>query len=338
MQIQPEHAINAYQQEHPSIDRLILEAKWAHYHLTYTLEDQPDSEIVPSLRRNELLHLGALTDVLALRTQEPDLYETARDHGELLRKADGLVLDDHPRNGLDHLRNQYGLLHGHAHGASAGHSSPETSPPPRLPNYPAGHRLIYQMCDTYTWATIRNPALFPSTDIADEQRRHLLCRGILLDWAAAAAPADAAAAEGAAAAGHTLRKLDGKPTLDDARARAYLLDSFRDLYDQDNDETDLPHPPDCAGGCAGDGELLTILTWEAHGGGIYVPVHQEPIACLGTAHTEHDPDCHTCNGHGYTYQRGYRDLCLGGRLPSGAPTTETSPVPQEGPRTHSLTD
>ncbi|MEU9744863.1 hypothetical protein [Streptomyces niveus] len=315
MPAQPEHGITAYRLERPSMGRLILEARWASYQLLVTLEHSPDSQLVPEFKRSKILHLGVLTDVLALRTGQSDLYESARDCGDALRTVDGLALDEHLRNGLDHLRAQYGLLHGHAHGALP---VPGTTAPSRapfsLPNYPAGPQLIYQMCDTYAWSAMRNPVRFPALDVGDEQRRHLVCRGLILDWAAVTTPADTATAGAAASAGHALRRLDDRAALDDVRARAYLLDSYRDLYDQD-DETDGPHPADCPGGCVGDGEVLTVLTWESHGDGIYVPVHQEPVGCLGTAETEHHPDCSTCGGHGYTYQRDYRDLCLDGRLP-----------------------
>ncbi|RLU82077.1 hypothetical protein CTZ27_31510 [Streptomyces griseocarneus] len=311
----PEHDVAAYLRERPSITRLIREARWAHYQVAYALEHYPDSETVPTLRRHKFLHLGALTDVLALRTQDPDFHEMARDYGELLREADGLTLDDHPRNSLDHLRTQYGLLHGHDHGADRHPLLPSDEPPRRLPNYPAGPLLIHRMCDAYAWATIGRSPDFPAVDVPDEQRRHLLTRGLILDLATAAAPTDTAAAAAAATAGHALRALDGRPALDDARARAYLLDTFRDLYDDKGEEA--PHPADCAGGCAGDGEVLTVLTWESQGDGIYIPVHQEPIPCPGTAHVRHAPDCTTCNGHGYTYSHGYRELCLDGRAPSG---------------------
>lgn len=311
---QPEHIIRAYHRERPSITRLLLEARWAYYQLAYTLEHSPDSSSVPTLRRRRFLHLGALCDVLALRTQDPNLYEAARDYGELLRAADGLDLHDNPRNGLDHLRTQHGLAHGHTNGAALVVQAP-TTPALRcpLPSHRAAPWLVHQMCDTYTWAALSGSPQFPHIEVTDDRRRHLITRGILLDWAASAAPADTATATAAAQAGHALRAFDGRPALDDHGARTYLLDALRDLDDQDEDE--YPHPLDCAGGCAGDGEVLTVLTWEHHGDGIYTPVHQEPIACLGTTTTEHAADCATCDGHGYTYTRGYRDLCLDGRTP-----------------------
>ncbi|WP_424892402.1 hypothetical protein [Streptomyces sp. XH2] len=325
----PEHDLTAYLRERPSITRLISEARWAHYQVAYALEHYPDSETVPALRRQKFLHLGALTDVLALRTQDPDLYETARDYGELLRKVDGLALNDHPRNGIDHLRSQYGLLHGHDHGADHRPLQALNEPRRRLPIYPAGPQLIHHMCDAYTWAAMGRSPYFPAVDVPAEQRRHLLTRGLILDMAAEAAPTDTASAAAAATAGHALRALDGRPALDDARARAYLLDTFRDLDDEDDEEA--PHPADCAGGCAGDGEILTVLTWESQGDGIYIPVHQEPITCPGTTHVRHEPDCTTCNGHGYTYPTGYRELCLDCRVPNGDHAAqETLPVPQGG--------
>ncbi|TGB07381.1 hypothetical protein [Streptomyces sp. MZ04] len=321
--LHPEHVIHAYQRERPSITRLIHEAQWAHYQLTYALEHHPDSDRVPALRRHKFLHLGALYDVLTLRTQDPDLYEAARDHGELLRAADGLDLADHPRNGLDHLRTQYGLLHGHPRGATR-YTPPLASPAPRrqLPIHRAGPWLLHEMCDTYAWAALGRSSQFPSIDVESEQRRHLIIRGLLLDWAASATPADTATATAAARAGHALRTLDSRPALNDLDACAYLWDAFRNLDDQDED--DDPHPQDCAGGCAGDGELLAVLTWEHHGDGIYTAVHQEPIACLRTV-AIHTTDCPTCEGHGYTYTPGYRELCLDGRAPEDSQAPSTTP-------------
>ncbi|WDN56239.1 hypothetical protein [Streptomyces clavuligerus] len=307
----PEHAVRVYQDERPSVTRLILEARWAHYRLTDTLEHDPDSNTVPALRRLKLLHAGALIDVLALRTRNADLYEAARDHGTALREVDGLALDDHPHNGLDHLRAQYARLHPHTHGDAyrVPHATAESLPLKRPFRRP-GPQLVYQMLDTYAWAHLGLSPHFPAVDVADERRRHLVTRGLLLDWAAAAAPADKAAAASAATAGHALRKLDRRATLNDLRARAYLRDAFRDFDDQDDD---APHPYDCAGRCDGTGEVLTVLTWEHHGDDGYTAVHQEPILCVGGS-AAHIPDCITCGGHGYTYAAGYRELCLDGRI------------------------
>ncbi|MGW7201140.1 hypothetical protein ACWGH9_34385, partial [Streptomyces chryseus] len=113
----PEHVITAYSSERPSITRLLLEAQWAHYQLTYALEHDPDSDVALTLRRQKVLHLGALSDVLALRTQDAEFYESAQNLGDFLRQIDDLAPDDKPHNGLDHLRTQYGLLHGHPGGA-----------------------------------------------------------------------------------------------------------------------------------------------------------------------------------------------------------------------------
>ncbi|MFI5986774.1 hypothetical protein ACIBEA_38675 [Streptomyces sp. NPDC051555] len=316
MTMQPEHVVTAYHRERPSITRLILEARWAFFQLVFALEHDPDGESVPTMRRQNLLHLGALTDILALRSQDPTLHESARDQGDFLREVDGLTRDDHPLNAHDHLRTQYGLFHGHDHGAVYGTQPPASDRPHRqLPIYPDGPRLLHQMCDTYAWATLGRCLYFPPVNVADETRRHLITRGLILDWAAAAAPADTATAAAAATAGHALRTLDGRPTLNDDLARAYLLDSYRDLYNQDEDDEESPHPAGCAGGCDGTGEVLAVLTWESHGDGLYVPVHQEPIDCFGTSSVGHAPDCATCDGHGYTHTPGYRGLCLEGRIP-----------------------
>jgi hypothetical protein len=314
----PEHAVKAYCDERPSITRLILEARWAHYRLTDALQYDPDSNIVPTLRRHQLLHVGALVDVLALRTRDPDLYEAARDYGALLREFDGLALDDHPHNGLNHLRTQYGRLHHHPRGADAcrtPHATDDVLPPQR-PFRRSGPRLVRQMLDTYAWANLGLTPRFPAVDVASEQRLHLMTRGLLLDWAATAAPADTAAATAAAGAGHALRAFDRRSALRDPRARAYLLDAFHDFDDQ-NEDADA-HPHDCAGRCAGTGEVLTVLTWEHHGDGIYTAVHQEPVLCFG-APTTHALDCATCEGHGFTYTPGFRELCLDGRVPVSEP-------------------
>lgn len=318
----PEHAVKAYQDERPSVTRLILEARWAHYRLTDALEHDPDSNAVPALRRLKLLHAGALIDVLALRTRDPDLYEAARDHGAVLREVDGLALDDKPHNGLDHLRAQYARLHHHTHGDA--YRAPDAtveSLPTKRPCRQPGPRLVRHMLDTYAWTQPGLTSRFPAVDVASEQRRHLITRGLLLDWAATAAPADHAAAAAAATAGHALRAFDRQAPLTDLPARAYLLDTFRDFDDQDED--DDPHPHDCAGRCAGTGEVLTVLTWEHHGDDCYTAVHQEPIPCVGGP-AAHAPDCSTCGGHGVTYAAGYRELCLDGRIADDDPV-----VPQE---------
>ncbi|MER5550033.1 hypothetical protein ABT072_48525 [Streptomyces sp. NPDC002589] len=267
-----------------------------------------------------------LNIVIPSGNQHPDLYEAARDHGALLREVDGLALEDHPHNGLNHLRAQYARLHHHTNGDA--YESPhatDDSLPPQRPIHRPGPRLVHQMLDTYAWAKLGLTHRFPAVDVANEQRLHLITRGLLLDWAASAAPTDNAAATAAAAAGHALRALDRRPALNDLRARAYLLDAFRDFDDHDEDAA--PHPHDCAGHCDGTGEVLTVLTWEHHGGGIYTPVHQEPILCFG-APTAHFPDCATCEGHGYTYTPGYRELCLDGRIPDDGPAA-ANVIPQE---------
>ncbi|MFE3555101.1 hypothetical protein ACFXKW_09580 [Streptomyces sp. NPDC059193] len=314
MTSQPEHIVTAYHLERPSIARLILDARWAHFQLMFAFEHHTDEETLQALRRQKTLRLGALTDILALRTQDPVLHESARDHGEFLRELDGLARDDHPLSGHDHLRTQYGLLHGHTRGADYTTQQPASDGPDRiLPIYPDGARLLHQMCDTYAWATMGRCLNFPPVNVKDETRRHLITRGLVLDWAAVTA--DKAAAAAAATAGHALRSLDGRPALNDGLARAYLLDSFRDLYGQDEEEDLPPHPADCAGGCGGTGEILAVLIWESHGDGIYVSVHQEPVDCFGTSSVGHTSDCAACDGHGYTYPSGYRELCLAGRVP-----------------------
>ncbi|WP_435059838.1 hypothetical protein [Streptomyces sp. bgisy060] len=321
----PEHAVKAYQDERPSVTRLILEARWAHYRLTDTLEHDPDSNTTPALRRLKLLHAGALIDVLALRTRDPDLYEAARDHGTALREVDGLSLDDHPHDGLDHLRSEYARFHHHTDGDaySAPHDAVDSLPTMR-PFRQTGPRLVRHMLDTYAWTQLGRTSRFPAVDVASEQRRHRITRGLLLDWAATAAPADNAAAAAAATAGHALRAFDRKAALDDLHARAYLLDTLRDFDDQEEDD---PHPHDCAGRCDGTGEVLTVLTWEHHGDDNYTAVHQEPILCVGGP-AAHTLECSTCGGRGFTYAAGYRELCLDGRIADSNPVVPPS-APQE---------
>ncbi|MFE0774799.1 hypothetical protein [Streptomyces sp. NPDC058861] len=179
------------------------------------------------------------------------------------------------------------------------------------------------MLDAYAWAKLGLTPRFPAVDVTSEQRLHIITRGLLLDWATTTAPADNATAAAAINAGHALRAFDRRSTLSDLRARAYLLDAFRDFDDQDEDVD--PHPHNCAGCCAGTGEVLTVLTWEHHGDGVYTTAHQEPILCYG-APTTHAPDCATCEGDGFTYTPGYRHLCLDGRIPvSGSATSSVAP-------------
>ncbi|MFF7647832.1 hypothetical protein [Streptomyces canus] len=305
----PEHAVAPYGHERPSIRRLILEARWASYQHRSALEHDPDAPSTTALGRARTLHLGVLHDVLALRgTEDADAYDTAQTCGDTLRHLDDA---DITTTGIDYLRQQYaqahqlGTLTGNQFAPLLRHVFPE--PIDLDVSYPTTSDLIHQMCDAYHWSKIRDPAL-PPADAATEARRHLICQGLLLDFAAALTPADTAAAAAAVEAGHALRARDGRPTSTDQNARAYLLDAYREL--KPDEELDA-HPFDCPGGCGGDGIVLTTVTWEYQGDGIYVPVYQEPVDCDSDDPEAHSVNCPTCKGHGYTYSRGERHLCFG---------------------------
>ncbi len=306
----PEHIVAAYRRERPGIRRLILEARWASYQYRSALEHDPDAPTTAAaLSGARTLHLGVLHDVLALRgADDPDVCDSAHTCGDTLRQLDAA---DITMTGVDYLRQMYARAHNLAP-VTDDHGSPliEHAFPEPLDLdvfYPATSDLIHQMCDAYFWSKIRNPAL-PPAEAATEVRRHLICQGLLLDYAAALTPADTAAAAAAVEAGHALRARDGRPTCGDQNARAYLLDAYREL--RPDEEFDA-HPFDCAGGCGGDGIVLTTVTWEYQGDGIYVPVYQEPVDCDGGDPELHSVNCSTCKGHGYTYSRGERHLCFG---------------------------
>lgn len=305
----PEHIVAAYRRERPGIRRLILEARWASYQNRSALEQDPDAPITTALSRARTLHFGVLHDVLALRgTEDADAYDTAQTCGDTLRYLDDA---DTTMTGIEYLRQQYARAHnpdmmtGDQPAPLLRHAFPE--PIELEVSYPAASDLIHQTCDAYLWSRIRNPAL-PPAEAATEARRHLICQGLLLDHAAALTFADTAAAAAAVEAGHALRARDGRPACSDQNARAYLLDAYRDL--RPDEELDA-HPVDCPGGCRGDGVVLTTVTWEYQGDGIYVPVYQEPLDCDGGGPEVHPADCPTCKGHGYTYARGERHLCFG---------------------------
>ncbi|MCX4481863.1 hypothetical protein OOK44_36410 [Streptomyces cellulosae] len=262
-----------------------------------------------ALSRASTLHLGVLHDVFALRgAEDPDVCDSAHTCGDTLRYLDDAATTT---TGVDYLRQQYARAH-NLNPATDDQFSPllgQSFPEPLDLDvfYPATSDLIHHMCDAYFWSKIRNPALPPDA-AATEARRHLICHGLLLDYAAALTPADTAAAAAAAEAGHALRARDGRPTCSDHNARAYLLDAYRDL--KPSEELDA-HPVDCPGGCRGDGIVLETVTWESQGDGIYVPVYQEPVDCSGGEPDVHSENCPTCKGHGYTYSRGERHLCFG---------------------------
>ncbi|WP_327071919.1 hypothetical protein [Kitasatospora sp. NBC_01302] len=97
-------------------------------------------------------------------------------------------------------------------------------------------------------------------------------------------------------------------------------------YDEDGSTCpDEPHDADCVGGCGGTGMVLEIMTWDDQGDGIYVPVHQEPVDCpAGRTHYAHGQDC-GCGGSGFTFEGGYRHLCLGTTPPQPYSPTDEDP-------------
>lgn len=305
----PEHAVAPYGHKRPSVRRLILEARWASYQRRSALERDPDAPTTTALSRASTLHIGVLHDVLALRgAEDADVYDTAQSCGDTLRHLDDA---DITTSGIDYLRRQYarahnlGMVTGDQFAPFLRDAFPESIDLDVI--HPATSDLIHQMCDAYFWSKIRNPELSPVA-ATTEARKHLICQGLLLDYAAVLTPADTAAAAAAVEAGHALRARDGRRACSDPNARAYLLDAYRELKpDEDLDA----HPVECAGGCRGEGVVLTTVTWEYQGDGIYVPVWQEPVDCTGGEPEAHSENCPTCKGDGYTYSRGERHLCFG---------------------------
>ncbi|MER7694375.1 hypothetical protein [Streptomyces sp. NPDC097610] len=309
----PEHAVAAYSQERASVQRMILEARWANLQRDDTYE-HPDTfrdDQLHQIRRAHLVHLGALYDVLALRgARDTEVHDTARGLGTELLAHDGFHLPTTRRSGINHLRTTYADLH---HGSRPRAALPppaadQQAEPAALPGrYPTESRLVRDTLRSYAVAkACQNDGL--TTDAYAQMRRHHMARGLLLWNAAALAPADRAAAQAAAQAGHHVRKLDGHPRTTEENARQYLLEAYLEALG-DEDEGDQPHEPDCPGGCGGDGIVMATLTWDDQGDGIFVPVWAEPIDCTAGVPHEHDPDCPECHGHGYTYSRGERHLC-----------------------------
>ncbi|MFG3156965.1 hypothetical protein ACGF7W_33540 [Streptomyces sp. NPDC048219] len=310
----PEHTVAAYAQEQASVQRMILEACWAHAQRD-TIFEHPGTfrdDQVHRIQRAHLIHLGALYDVLALRgAHDLDVHEAARGLGTNLLAHDGFHLPTTPRSGIDYLRTNYAALHGRtdvmpqpAAGLTAVHNpAPERAD---MPLYcPTESRLVRTMLWTDTVAREcrrRGDSLQTATQV----RAHHIARGLLLWCAAALAPADRAAAQAAARAGHLVRESDGRPRTSDEKARQYLLETY---LDEHPDEIEQSHEPDCPGGCGGTAVVMATLTWDDQGDGIFVPVWAEPVDCTAGAPQAHDPDCSDCHGHGFTYSRGERHLC-----------------------------
>ncbi|MFE9679127.1 hypothetical protein ACFYO5_34275 [Streptomyces sp. NPDC006259] len=311
----PEHAIAAYAQERASVQRMILEARWANLQRddTYEHPDTYRDDQLHRIRRAHLVHLGALYDVLALRgARDTEVHDTARGLGTELLAHDGFHLPTTRGSGINHLRTTYADLHHHAgprpRAALPPPAADQQAEPAALPGrYPTESRLVSDVLRSYAVAkACQNDGL--TTDAYAQMRRHHMARGLLLWKASALAPADRAAAQAAAQAGHHVRKLDGHPRTTEENARQYLLEAYLEVLGE-RDEDDQLHEPDCPGGCGGDGIVMATLTWDDQGDGIFVPVWAEPIDCTAGVPQEHDRDCPECHGHGYTYSRGERHLC-----------------------------
>ncbi|MFD9053566.1 hypothetical protein [Streptomyces zaomyceticus] len=159
----PEHTVAAYAQEQASVQRMILEACWAHaqrdaiFEHPGTFRDDQDHRI----QRAYLIHLGALYDVFALRgARDLDVHEAARGLGTNLLAHDGLHLPTTPRSGIDYLRTNYAALHGRtdvmpqpAAGLTAVHNTtPERAD---MPLYcPTESRLVRTTLWTHTVASV----------------------------------------------------------------------------------------------------------------------------------------------------------------------------------------
>ncbi|MFJ6438249.1 hypothetical protein [Streptomyces sp. NPDC091416] len=310
----PEHSVAAYALEQPSIQRLILEACWAHAQRDATFEN-PEAfrdDQIHRIRRAYFIHLGALYDVLTLRgSQNADVHEATRELRAGLLALDGFHLPTVHRSGADYLRTNYAVLHGHSDGLPQPTEQTRTADdpgyePPALPSYcPSETRLLRAALWTYVLAAeCRRHG--DSRQAAAQARAHHIARGLLLWRAAALAPADRAAAQAAAGAGHLVRELDGRPRTSDEMSRQYLLETY---LAEHPDEYQPAHAPDCPGGCGGTGIVMATLIWDDQGDGILVPVWAEPVDCAAGEPEVHDPDCGDCHGHGYTYGRGERHLC-----------------------------
>lgn len=310
----PEHTVAAYAQEQASVQRMILEACWAHAQRD-TIFEYPGTfrdDQAHRIRRAYLIHLGALYDVFALRgSHDSEVHEAVRELGTNLLAHDGFHLPTTRRSGVDYLRTNYAALHGRADvlpqqaaGLTPVHN-PASERADLPPYYPAETRLVGTMLSTYTVAReCRRRGDFLQT--AAQVRAHHIARGLLLGRAAALAPADRAAEQAAARAGHLVRESDGRPRTSDEKARQYLLETY---FDEHPDECEESHEPDCPGGCGGTAVVMATLTWDDQGDGIFVPVWAEPVDCTAGAPQTHDPDCSDCHGHGFTYSRGERHLC-----------------------------
>lgn len=309
----PEYAVAAYAQEQPSVQRMILEARWAHLQRDATFE-RPDAfrdDQVHRIGRAHIIHLGALYDVLATRgARDPEVHEAARGLGTNLLAHDGFHLPTTRLSGIAYLRTVYAALHGHIA------PLPRTDGPAAAPvSEPAGlnflglpeSRLIRTMLWAYTVAQdCRNQGRL--AEASAQLREYQIARGLLLWSAAALAPADRGAAQAAVSAGHHVRGLDGRPRTSDEGARRYLLEAYHAAHHEDDDRQQ--HDRDCPGGCGGDGVVMATLTWDDQGDGIFVPVWAEPVDCTEGVPQAHDPACSECLGHGYTYGHGERNLCL----------------------------
>ncbi|MGV9267400.1 hypothetical protein ACWDRR_22365 [Kitasatospora sp. NPDC003701] len=144
----------------------------------------------------------------------------------------------------------------------------------------------------------------PGTVDLDRMRQHeytaLLFRAVALDIVALQSPRDIHSAAQCAAAANNMRRLDGIGVAEQETARTWLRVTYRAWL------TEGPHPWDCAGGCGGQGYVMTYI----HEDG--VAVHQEPDACdRGNPALPHPQDCAACGGTGFTDDDGWSQSCLG---------------------------
>ncbi|MGP3950944.1 hypothetical protein [Streptomyces sp. 7N604] len=193
------------------------------------------------------------------------------------------------------------------HAIRTAQPEPAADTAPAYDPMPSISRLITELVQEEFWtryAEVRGDAeLFHPDYLADRKRTALLLRAVIADLVALADPANTRAAADAAKAANAVRGANWLTTRPAQAARAWLRDQYHEW-----ENSPVPHPPNCPGGCGGSGETLTILTWQDDG----TPLHPEPVWCnRGEPEDPHGPDC-GCRGTGYTYDPRYgeRNLCL----------------------------
>ncbi|MEU5108182.1 hypothetical protein AB0H07_38995 [Streptomyces sp. NPDC021354] len=189
------------------------------------------------------------------------------------------------------------------HTPTADHTAathPAYDPTPSIP------RLLTELVQEEFWtryATIRGDAeAFHPDYAADRKRTALLLRAVIADLAALANPADAHHAAQTAAAANALRRADCQMPLPAKAARAWLRDQY-----QQHLEDEVPHPPNCPGGCQGSGFVAEAVIWQNDG----TPVHAEPLTCLrGEEDDPHAPDCTGCHGTSKKYDAEFGEYTM----------------------------